>query len=272
LSFVFLSYSREDLASAKRVASLLARKRLDVFWDNHIRFGDDLKRVIVDRLESAGCVLVLWSKNSSTSHWVNYEAQTALERKTLVEARLDAAKPPPPFGVLNTANLQKWRGSAKGTEIQRLIESVSSRVNTKSLEGAFSLAAPLLRQQVTDSHLALVHTCWRTAQYDERFDGAETYRWDIALYGSKKALDRIHQVTYFLHPAYEIPDGDPPSYAVITLRARSNRKNCFRLRQIANGHSLVRAHVRVRGQTEPVKLSRYINLFNSTARIDEYLM
>jgi hypothetical protein len=257
---------------AKRVASLLEQKRLDVFWDNHIRFGDDFKKIIVDRLESAACVLVLWSKNSAISHWVNYEAQAALERKTLVEACLDSAKPPPPFGVLNSANLRSWKGNARGSEIQRLLESVSSRVSANTVERDFTLAAPLAGQQLTDSHLALIHTCWRTDYNDERFHGEETHRWDIALYGSKKALDRIEQVTYFLHPAYEIPDGDPPSHAVVTLKASNSRKHCFRLRQIANGHSLVRAHVKVRGQNEPVKLSRYINLFDSAARIDDYLM
>ena len=111
-----------------------------------------------------------------------------------------------------------------------------------------------------------------TKWFDARFDGAETYRWDLAVYGSKRTLDRIEKVTYYLHPAYERDDGNKPSTAAVTIRAAQGPHNCFLLKQIANGHSLVGARISIRDQVDPVSLSRYINLFHSRDRIDKYFV
>lgn len=89
----------------------------------------------------------------------------------------------------------------------------------------------------------------------------------MALYGSAAALDRVADVRYYLHPAYEVPGVSP---ALVTLKGARARRNSFLLRQIANGHSLVRAHVKIRDQVEHVRLARYINLFDSDARISDY--
>lgn len=270
MSFIFLSYSRQDSAAATQLVSMLKKDGHDVFWDKEIRFGEDHKKVIVDRLETAACVLVLWSKHSADSHWVNYEAQSALDRKSLVEVRLDDSKPPPPFGVLNTANLSSWKAGTKSLIYRRLLESINARVGPKkTTDREFTLAAPLSGQSVTDSHISLIHTCWRSPQFDDSFGGVETYRWDVALYGSTAALDRVEEVRYYLHPAYDVPG---VSSALVTLKGAKARRSCFSLRQIANGHSLVRAHVKIHEQSELVRLSRYINLFDSKANIAEYAM
>ena len=270
--FVFVSYARENATAAARLSAVLNESGIDVFRDRRILVGDDHRQVIVQKLRSAACVVVLWSRRSATSDWVYYEARIASDRGILIEARLDAVDPPPPFGAKNVADLRGWKGGARSHAIRALIKSVSTRladVNTE--ERHYSLAAPRPGQPITDSHLALVHTCWRTPDHDEEFHGARTYRWDIALYGAKQALDQVRSVTYYLHPAYHMPDGTPPSYAVNTLTAHRHRKTCFKLKQIANGDSLVRATVLIKKQTEPVILSRFINLFNSSDRMDAYV-
>ena len=269
MSFVFLSYSREDISVASKLVRLLERVGIDVFWDQTIRFGTDYKKIIVDRLESAVCVLVLWSRNSAASHWVNYEADDALARGTLLEVRVDDSKPPPPFGVLNTADLAAWRGDSRSKHVRGLLAAIEERLASDgSRNTTFTLAAPLASQQVTDSHVTLIHSCWRTEDNDERFGGVPTYRWDIALYGDPRTLDRVSEVTYFLDPIYEQPELRSHS---INILSADDRDTNFRLKQIANGTSLVRAHVRISGQTEVVKLSRYINLFDTPDRIDALL-
>lgn len=273
MSFVFLSYARENQSTAASLVTLLQDVGLDVFWDQELLFGSEFRKVIADRLESAACVLVLWSKHSCASRWVIYEAHAGLERDTLVEARLDDSRLPPPFGVLNVADLRTWRGGARNATVARLVESLQDRIRVTAEERQeFTLAAPTSTQPITDSHLALIHTCWRSPKYDLSFGGVETYRWDLALYGSAEALDRVTSVSYFLHPAYELPGSVPRSRAVNKLGARIHRETCFRLRQIANGHSLVRAHISIAGQAQLVKLSRYLNLFDSSADIADYRM
>lgn len=270
-SFVFLSYSRKDAAAARKIVEILNKNYVDVFFDENIRFGEDFRARIRDKLESAGCVLVLWSCHSTESDFVLWEAERARELGVLVEAALDTTGIPPPFGIRrNTADLTRWRGGSRHPRVLKLIDALSRKVRSVSnLEREYLLGPPLGSQQVTDAHLALIHTCWRTPQYDEWFDDAEAHRWDIALYGSRQALDRVEEVTYYLHPAYDAPDEQPPSYATNCL-SNAHRDTCFRLRQVASGHSLVRADVKIKGQPQPVKLSRYINLFDSAYDIADH--
>lgn len=271
MSFVFLSYSREDLGRAKQVAQLLARERVEVFWDQSIHFGKDHASVIAERLEAAACVLVLWSINSVKSDWVRYEANEARERQTLVEAILDEVRPPPPFPVANAARILQLKGRSRSEDLIKLINSVAMKAQPSGLaEAEMSLAAPRAGQAVTDAHLALIHTSWRDKKYDKQFGGVEMYRWDVILFGSKEALDRVEEVTYLLHPAYELPEYK--SHSVNHLPYSKHRKTCFLLSQLANGHSQVRARVKIKGQIEVIALSRYINLFNSKDRVSDYFV
>lgn len=273
MSYVFLSYARKDLELAARLERLIAAKGLDVFWDQHLIIGADTRVIIKDRLEGAACVLVLWSKSSAKSAWVTKEAEEGQKRRTLIEARIDHCTPPLPFPIGNAADLTQWAEDGSEANIRRLLDSVANRVSAKTpAESEMSLAAPRSDQDVTDSHLALIHVCWRSRKHDRIFPGYEMYRWDLSLYGSKKALDRVEKVTYFLHPAYDFPEDDPPSFAVNQLEAKAHRTSCFRLKQLANGHSLVRAHVKIKRQPELVKLSRYINLFHTKDKVTDYFV
>ena len=194
MSFVFLSYAREDAALARQLAQYLANQRVDVFWDQQLRHGEDFRSIIRERLEAAACVLVLWSNHSVLSHWVVYEADEGLNRNSLMEARLDDSKPPPPFGILNVADLRGWTGDSLTAELRKLIDSVDSKLQTSG-PPVISFAAPRKNQVVTDSHLALIHTCWRSEQHDAEY-GQTMYMWDLMLYGSRQALNRVREVTY----------------------------------------------------------------------------
>lgn len=272
-SYVFLSYCRKDSAKAKKIVEILTERYIDVFWDEDIRVGDDYRARIKDKIDAAAFVVVLWSLDSANSDFVLWEADAAREQGKLIEACLDQAKLPAPFGVRsNIVNLARWRGGPNNPQIGKLIDTLGSRVRSvTSLEREYLLAPPLRGQAITDSHIALIHTCWRVPEYDDWFDDAEAYRWDVALYGSRQALDRVEEVVYKLHPAYDAPEEDPPSFAENRLN-KLHRKTCFRLRQIASGHSLARAVIRISGQRQLLKLSRYINLFDSPASIKDYRM
>jgi TIR domain len=84
---IFLSYAREDRASAERIAQTLAG-RGNVWWDPDLPAGPNYTQVIEQALTSAKCVLVLWSAASVVSTWVQDEAREAQERGVLVARRI----------------------------------------------------------------------------------------------------------------------------------------------------------------------------------------
>lgn len=274
MSFVFISYARADSELAKAIASALSAIGLEVFWDQRIRAGADFRFAIDSHLSAAACVLVLWTRNSVESDWVSYEAEFGRQQKKLIQVALEDVQPPPPFGARsNLAVLSRWRGASTSPKLSPVVQAVAAMVRPKqcAIED-YSLTPPRRGKPLTDTHIALIHTCWRRSDLDSRFGGTPAYRWDMALYGSRQALDRVRSVVYLMHPAYERPNATPPSSSIETRAGSKARKDCFRIRQVASGHSLVRAYVSVEGQLEQVILSRYVNLFDSDYRIDDYFV
>jgi|WetSurMetagenome_2_1015567.scaffolds.fasta_scaffold06216_4 hypothetical protein len=99
---VFLSYAHEDTDTAEKLARLLSKNGLDVWWDRRLFAGDDLNVVIERALEEARCAIVLWSPHSVVSHWVRGEAQVALDLDKLVPIQIAECKLPINFRDLNT--------------------------------------------------------------------------------------------------------------------------------------------------------------------------
>lgn len=84
--------------------------------------------VISERLDEAKAVLVLWSKEAATSHWVRSEANRARENSTLVQASVDGSKPPMPFDQIQCVDLRGWRGkqSASWDKLRDSIAELAS--------------------------------------------------------------------------------------------------------------------------------------------------
>jgi len=110
------------------------------------------------------------------------------------------------------------------------------------------LKAPDKGEQVTENHLALVHSSWRYAKKDSEFK-KDMYAFHVIVQGNEEVLDRIEYVKYSLHPTYPNPN------QVVT-----DRKSHFKLKELAWGESNVRAEVKIKGQEQTIKLNRYINL------------
>lgn len=102
---------------------------------------------------------------------------------------------------------------------------------------------------VTDDHISLIHRSWRVPNRDAEFGGDKMYQIHVILFGPKETLDRVEYVVYRLHEAYPEP-----------VKTTNSRKQCFELKELANGYSLLRAEVKVRKQMEMVNLSRFIDL------------
>jgi hypothetical protein len=69
------------------------------------RFHKSYDRMIGEALDSAKCIVVLWSNHSVTSDWVKDEAQEGNRRGVLIPASIEDVRLPLGFRQLQTANL-----------------------------------------------------------------------------------------------------------------------------------------------------------------------
>ena len=110
------------------------------------------------------------------------------------------------------------------------------------------LKKPLIGELLTDDHLALIHRSWRVPQRDIEF-GPPMHQIHVIVFGTKEALLQVEYVVYRLEDVYPNP-----------VQAGGSLETNFELKELANGYSLIRAEVHIRGQAEPVRLSRFIDL------------
>jgi peptidoglycan hydrolase-like protein with peptidoglycan-binding domain len=123
---IFISYARQDLHAAQKVASLLEERGWDVWWDRDLIAGDRFDQVIEQQLASAAAVIVLWSRASVASEWVRSEASVAAERRALVPAAIDHTPVPLRFRMLHTVDLSSWPGDAGDENFERLVTAVQA--------------------------------------------------------------------------------------------------------------------------------------------------
>ena len=107
---IFLSYNREDQATARRFAESFEAQGFSVWWDATLRSGEAYDEVTEKALREAKAVVVLWSKKSVVSRWVRAEATLASRNKTLVPAMIEPCDRPIMFELTQTAELFHWQG------------------------------------------------------------------------------------------------------------------------------------------------------------------
>jgi TolB-like protein len=121
---VFLSYSREDQATARRFAEGFEREALSVWWDQTLNVGEAFDRVTEQALDNARAVVVLWSKHSVDSRWVRAEATQAQANGRLVPVMIEACRRPIMFELTHTADLSDWSGDPADPHWQTFMEGL----------------------------------------------------------------------------------------------------------------------------------------------------
>jgi hypothetical protein len=122
---VFLSYANEDAEHARVLAEALSRVGWSVWWDHHIPPGKSWSEVIEREIMSAGCVVVLWSRESVRSQWVQNEAREGLSRHVLVPViGEDGVRLPLEFRHVQAAYLQDWDPEDERSEYAQLVASI----------------------------------------------------------------------------------------------------------------------------------------------------
>jgi hypothetical protein len=86
---VFIAYSRPDQETARRISVFLDSIGLSTWWDASLLPGESFVEVIDKELSASKIVLVLWSKSSIHSKWVNAEAMAAYRSNKLLPIIVD---------------------------------------------------------------------------------------------------------------------------------------------------------------------------------------
>jgi TIR domain len=128
MSDIFVSYASADRERAQLLAEALAREGWAVWWDRTIPPGKEFDQVIEEALDSAKCVIVLWSRTSTASSWVKTEAAEAMRRKILVPALIDDVKIPLEFRRLQAADLSQWEGEHSHPELEKFFRSIEANI------------------------------------------------------------------------------------------------------------------------------------------------
>lgn len=125
---IFVSYASADRDRARILAEALTRHGHDVWWDRTIPPGRVFDEVIQEALQSARCVLVLWSGQSIGSNWVKTEAAEGVAQGKLVPTLIEAVSPPIEFKRIQAADLSRWAGDESDAEFRKLLEAIDDRI------------------------------------------------------------------------------------------------------------------------------------------------
>jgi TolB-like protein len=121
---IFLSYSRDDQATARRFAEGFEREGFTIWWDASLNPGEAYDQVTEKALREAKAVVVLWSRKSVDSRWVRAEATQAHDNRTMVPVMIEPCKRPIMFELTHTADLSHWTGDISDKAWQSYVAGV----------------------------------------------------------------------------------------------------------------------------------------------------
>ena len=130
MSDIFLSYAKEDRERARKLGEALAATGWTVFWDRDIPVGSTWESVVERQLERVKALVVLWSRASVESEWVQIEANEAADRRMLVPVFIEEVRPPLRFRRLHGADLTEWAPPyEESPQVTAMVSAVRERVN-----------------------------------------------------------------------------------------------------------------------------------------------
>ena len=122
---VFISYSRNDLDSVQKLEEQLIARKVSVWRDQeNIYGGQKWPKILGEAIASNNFVLLIWSRNSAKSHYVEFEWCTAIAlKKEIVPWLLDDTPLPPSLSAINAVNAKSGEQA-----ITQLVKTLRRRV------------------------------------------------------------------------------------------------------------------------------------------------
>jgi adenylate cyclase len=124
---VFLSYARDDAEAAQSLAEGIERAGHTVWWDHHIQGGSRFASEIDRELKNADAVVVLWTKTSVDSPWVQDEAAEGRDSGRLIPVMLGASKPPLGFRQFQSIEFGAWDGTGEPAMLGQLVDAIAQK-------------------------------------------------------------------------------------------------------------------------------------------------
>lgn len=136
MSDVFVSYKAEDRRRIRPLVQCLQADGYSVWWDERIGAGDAWRETIGRELDSAACVIVVWSKRSvgPEGGFVREEASRGQRRGVYVPVLIDAVDPPLGFGEKQATSLRGWKGDCEDGRYQAVHSAVQRLAGQGSTE------------------------------------------------------------------------------------------------------------------------------------------
>lgn len=125
---IFLSYAHLDRPRARPIVEMLEDEGWTIWWDRGIEPGMKWLPELEKELANCRAVVVLWSKASSGSVWVQKEAEAGLAKGSLVPIVLDKDTIPHRFSEHQATDCSNWKGGTHLTEIQTLLRRLAALV------------------------------------------------------------------------------------------------------------------------------------------------
>ena len=107
---VFISYSRDDLASVEILSQRIKEAGYKLWWDAELPAHKSYGDVIMEKIAVAKAAVVVWSPSAVKSEWVRAEADLARNHNKLVQAALGDLALPLPFNQIQFADISDWQG------------------------------------------------------------------------------------------------------------------------------------------------------------------
>ena len=146
---VFVSYARADRDRVEPLVELMEANGLSVWWDAEVVPGSTFEQVIDDALIGARLVVVVWTRESIHSDWVQAEAGDGLERGILIPVMLDPVRVPVAFRRKQTVNLFGWPEKQDHGELTRFLAAAMETVGKPVAEPRLPpRARPQIRQKL----------------------------------------------------------------------------------------------------------------------------
>jgi tetratricopeptide (TPR) repeat protein len=128
---LFVSYSSEDREYVAMIVAELEDQGWTVWWDRQIEIGSSFDKSIEKAIDTAGCLLVVWSTASINSDWVRAEAAEGLQRNILVPVLIDDVRPPLLFRQKQAVSLIDWKRTEPHLRppLSTLIPTIETKLN-----------------------------------------------------------------------------------------------------------------------------------------------
>ena len=132
---VFLSYSLEDIETARHVVRAIEARGWPISWERYDDPDAIATLALREALTASDCVVVLWSAHSVDSEAIREEASSARSRGALVQATLDDAAVPMPFVLDEPSPLtDEWSVTTLVQQIARVLHDEATTLSGESQE------------------------------------------------------------------------------------------------------------------------------------------